>query len=447
MSNYYEILQIQPTATLAEVQSACDSQYNYWRRLVTHHEPQVVNKANQALQVLEQIRQTLTDSKKRAIYDKSLHTSLTDPQARAHVPRPGGLTPPPHLPDGRSSGTVPPVQPRSDERVDVWTCPKCNKVNALNSKFCKKCGHTVGLDCPDCSQTIEAIARFCPHCGTNVPNAVRRQQLEASLASKQVELASVEQIDPQQDEEVNNLKKTTVSAGAWMGLGLALAINLLMRWALVFQGDGLVPNLIPGSFAIGVQGVIILVLVVARRTFTFSTLVACVVGLAMIFPELWSNTAGLTSIFASLHYRLNIVLSGVYVLAVWGLGSKLARYGCWTRILTILTILFIICAIFSPFWWGEIWHLVHDYHVYLGDYQTAVSMTNVGCYLLDAILLGILVLRAWWLTHRIEHKVAVALSDKQNRMERLELEIWNLSQEIGVLQQSKERNANVLQGA
>lgn len=52
-ANYYEILNLQPTASSADIQTAFENQYNQWRRLVTHHDPKVVNQANQALQALE----------------------------------------------------------------------------------------------------------------------------------------------------------------------------------------------------------------------------------------------------------------------------------------------------------------------------------------------------------------------------------------------------------
>ena len=56
MSNYYEILNVPTTASTAEIQTAYEQQYDQWRRLVTHQDPNVVNQANQALKALETIR-------------------------------------------------------------------------------------------------------------------------------------------------------------------------------------------------------------------------------------------------------------------------------------------------------------------------------------------------------------------------------------------------------
>lgn len=424
MPTYYEILRVQTTATPAEIQTAYESQYNHWRRLVTHHEPEVVGKANQALRILEQIRHTLTDPRRRVAYDRSLYTGLTDPEAGTCAPQ----VPTPSSPSQShwsSHSTVSPAQPHADERVDVWVCPKCDKANALHSKFCKECGHTIGIDCPDCGTIIETNASFCPSCGTNVPQAVRRKELEALLTAKREEMANMEQINPQRDKEVKNLRSVTVAAGAWMSLGLVLAANLVLYWVIVSQdtyyGFGPIPLLV----VFGAQLVFILVLAIARRAFSLSSLMACLCGLTMPLDP-----------FGYYVSVLDYAVLAVYVLAVWRLGSNLARYGCWARSLVVFVILLIICSALSPFWWDIVWwELASDYQAYLGDYSTGAVLINVGCNLLGAMVLSVLSIRAWWLTRRIEHQVAAALANKRSQMERLQREIWNLSQEVNVLQQ------------
>ena len=89
MPNYYEVLKVAPTASTSEIQVAFDSQYNYWRRLVTHHEAETAQRANQALLYLERIRVTLTDPTQRTAYDLSLGGSvggLADPNAAPQNP-------------------------------------------------------------------------------------------------------------------------------------------------------------------------------------------------------------------------------------------------------------------------------------------------------------------------------------------------------------------------
>lgn len=87
MPNYYEVLKVATDANPAEIEAAYDAQYNHWRRLVTHHDPKIVHRANQALRWLEQIRTTLLDDELRTAYDARLGltpgiSGLADPQAQ-----------------------------------------------------------------------------------------------------------------------------------------------------------------------------------------------------------------------------------------------------------------------------------------------------------------------------------------------------------------------------
>jgi hypothetical protein len=162
MANYYGILKVQPTATIAEIQTACEDQYNQWRRLVTHHDPNIANQASQALQMLETIRTTLTDPSKRAGYDAGIGLShvgeLADPTAILQ-----GMPPTPPSTE-RVSETAKDLHPR----VDVWLCPQCNTPSAVGMRFCKNCGQSIGEECPNCAKMVEVGAQFCPHCGTKI---------------------------------------------------------------------------------------------------------------------------------------------------------------------------------------------------------------------------------------------------------------------------------------
>src|ERR1035437_4567587 len=75
MPTYYEIINVIPTAAQSEIELVLDAQYNKVRRLVTHQDPNVVNQANQALQLLEKIRTTLMDDGKRSAYDAAIGIS------------------------------------------------------------------------------------------------------------------------------------------------------------------------------------------------------------------------------------------------------------------------------------------------------------------------------------------------------------------------------------
>lgn len=140
---------------VAEIEAAYERRYNHWRRLVTHHDPEMVARANQALRVLERIHGTLTDPQKRAVYDASIGTGqvggLADPQAVSKVTTPPSPTETPKP----STEAVP-------RPLDAWLCPECGFASPAITRFCKECGHTLGRDCPQCGKLIEANARFCP---------------------------------------------------------------------------------------------------------------------------------------------------------------------------------------------------------------------------------------------------------------------------------------------
>ena len=187
MANYYEILKLPPTASMVEIETAIDAQYNYWRRLVTHHDPQTAQRANQALLAMETIRSTLTDPVKRSNYDTALGakvSGLADPQLTAS-PVPSMRPSPP------ASPTAPSRPDKSPERVDAWLCPHCDKANPIRSMYCQSCGAVLGQVCQQCRAVYEVKASFCPSCGETPGRITRRHELEAEIQRKQVELGSL----------------------------------------------------------------------------------------------------------------------------------------------------------------------------------------------------------------------------------------------------------------
>lgn len=210
MSNYYEILQIQPGATAPEIETACEVQYNHWRRLVTHHDSSMVAQANQALQQLEQIRTTLTDPQKRVQYDANLGLNgniggLMDPQAQSihptilPPPRPGSTNP-----SLISSGNV-------SMRVDAWVCPTCQTPNPIGTLYCVECGTQIGVACPSCQQLIPTSAKHCPKCGVNRQEAIHSleaQRLETQRQATQQHADSLKQQLTENVEVLQALKQT-----------------------------------------------------------------------------------------------------------------------------------------------------------------------------------------------------------------------------------------------
>lgn len=172
MANYYEILQIQTSASKQDIESAIDRQYNQWRRLVTHHDPTQANQATQKLALLEQMRGILTDPAKRAGYDAAIGLTgqkvggLMDPDAMQQMPSAAPYGPPGTRVPG-NTGYQPSMPP-----ADAWICTKCRAVNAIGKRFCSICGEQLGVDCPKCGKLTKATDKFCAECGCNLEEAL-----------------------------------------------------------------------------------------------------------------------------------------------------------------------------------------------------------------------------------------------------------------------------------
>jgi curved DNA-binding protein CbpA len=195
MSNYYEILELESTATQAEIKTAIDEKYAYWNSLASHHDPEMVEKASREKRQLEEIRAVLGSKAKRKKYDTGTDENI------------GGLAE-----QTRSKNAVvlmpttskPITQPRSTERLDAWVCPKCNQVNTIGQKFCCKCGGQIGEECPQCKHLSQIANAFCPRCGTNkVQVATERKQKDAlarvkilqdSIQAKRAEISIIERL-------------------------------------------------------------------------------------------------------------------------------------------------------------------------------------------------------------------------------------------------------------
>lgn len=185
MRTYYEILQLQPNASDIEILAAFDRQYDYWRRLVNHHDPAKQIEANQELQLLEKIRVALTDPNQRAAYDKQIGAAaltggLVDPNA-ARFPR-GATPPPPPI------GIRPPL-PRAGT---PWQCAKCGTQNEKGNLHCQTCGNVIGQRCPNCGVIIDIRASFCPQCGENPAEFLQKKELERQARELQLRQAQEE---------------------------------------------------------------------------------------------------------------------------------------------------------------------------------------------------------------------------------------------------------------
>jgi hypothetical protein len=198
-TTYYEILKISPTASTSEIQAAIDAQYDQWRRLVTHHKPEVVEQANQSLRILETIRATLTDPAKRAVYDASLSVGgLADPEA---VIRTHGEPPPPPL---RSSGSpgLPGTRP-----VDAWVCPQCGTTSPRGTRFCSKCRAQIGIDCPKCKKLTLKSDPYCAECGADLREELERERQERLAQEAETARLTIARAQAQIQAEQNEIAR------------------------------------------------------------------------------------------------------------------------------------------------------------------------------------------------------------------------------------------------
>jgi hypothetical protein len=250
MANYYEMLQVTPTASATEIETAYEAQYNQWRRLVTHHDPNIVNQANQALQTLEVIRDTLSDTAKRAVYDAGVGLAgpiggLADPTALLQsIQRPTPPAPPaPPAPSTPVQMTAPPAPMPV---AGLWHCGKCGTDNPPQTKFCFKCGNQLVRQCPECAKETSLIATgMCGECGYSYDAAMHRREVRIELGNLQASLATAQK-EIQETSGQSNVGQLGCGAIILL-IGLAL-LGSSLGWALVLLLFG------GGILAMGLSG-------------------------------------------------------------------------------------------------------------------------------------------------------------------------------------------------
>lgn len=222
MPNYYELLNVKPTATTPEIQVALDDKYNQYRRLVTHHDPTMVNQATQALQTIEQIREVLMSPERKAVYDETLGLSgtvvggLSDPQSTSAQPSIGmpAMVPPlAHAAQATYAST--PSAP-----LEGWLCTKCNSISQVGSLYCKSCGGEIGQTCPKCGKLYEKTAKFCPACGVN-PQKFSEEQEQARVQAQEQQRQGIRQKLSEAEAHLQNGKFGLAkdALGSFEGLG------------------------------------------------------------------------------------------------------------------------------------------------------------------------------------------------------------------------------------
>lgn len=195
MPTFYEQLNLPTTASTDEITAAIDRLYNQWRQLAVH--PEYGTQAQQQLQLLENIRATLTDPEKRATYDdmiglKEKIGGLIDPFSvltANHNQQNTYSTPPStcfsekvyckvcNKPNnirtkfcvqcGSDLQTTSPQKTYNPTDQEIWTCIKCKTKNPLKTNICRNCDYIITRHCEVCQKETPIRIENCVFCHTN----------------------------------------------------------------------------------------------------------------------------------------------------------------------------------------------------------------------------------------------------------------------------------------
>ena len=276
MTNYYEKLGIDPSASGKEIELIIDQHYERLRQLVTHHDPAIVLDTNKSLIELEKIRETLMDPNRRKSYDAQYSQNiggLVDPKISNQIfapPRPGSVN-------------------SKDERLDAWICinHNCQKANPINTIHCRFCGTEIGIYCPKCGTLTEKRNKFCQNCGVNLQIARIENEKQEQINQIEYEknLQRIAEFD-RLEKELSPLRKKanfakTLSSFWWILLG-GISGGLWII-ALIFAISVLNSPQVHNSTEI------IVIANKARKRATINLVVAGVFSLVAILITLISN--------------------------------------------------------------------------------------------------------------------------------------------------------------
>lgn len=447
MDDFYQLLQVEPTASSAEIEAAFERQYNYWRRLVTHHQQEKAAQASENLRLLENARQVLLDPSQRNAYDarRGVVGGLEDPSKRSSHPvanMPPGSAPTPPAPRPVPGAAASPSSP-SHERVDVWTCPHCRAINPPSSQFCKACGKQIGLPCANCGKMIEYAANFCAHCGAHVPTATRKKELNTALQQLSADLKGWQAHNPDQGQTRRKaeLRKTAATAMTWFGVA-ALVFVLTLPLAVSWVGRSFSEQSFTrlGWLAAGLVGWSILAMI-GQRTYVYNALRASLTGILMagiMIGERWlrpdsQSILGVHTIAASLLFLFNLILlsdSGRQVAALKPASGRkqlilLLRWCC---------AILVLAPQLTAFYLYGIRQLEFPSFPQITEMLQVLNIYSPLGYILLAILFGGIGLVAIRLISAEDTSLRSAQMKKDQAVEQIQSEIDRLNQELAFLQ-------------
>lgn len=208
MSNYYQLLNLQPTASTAEVTAA----YQRERARLSASNPEDLD---QQIQAIEEAYAVLSDSGQRAAYDRSLNANSPS-KSLVVAAQPAAIM-------------APAVSPVPLIQQECWNCGKPNPVVATN---CAYCGSQLSRPCPQCGQSVALNQTVCPRCNTFLPEYDKRRFTEAIAVDKQVQ--EERYISETRVETLEAIHTTNRNAGVvfWLVV-FALCVGLTLLAALL----------------------------------------------------------------------------------------------------------------------------------------------------------------------------------------------------------------------
>jgi len=458
--NYYEILNIQPTSPRAEIEQSLDAQYKKLRQLVTHHDPNVVNQANLGLQTLEKMRSVLIDDGRRSAYDAAINSSVgnfVDPTSNPLMTNSLSASSIRGSPPLSAPRSLPPTQASAQR---VWTCPECQSHNAVNSQFCKKCGESLASPCPECNSLVEKSSKFCTNCGVNIVKAQQKKDWEKELACSQSELSMVRRNTPILDKNLPELRKSVVVNGGWtvvaIGAGLTYLVSGLPGQLPGVNLTGLVMAL-TGDISYLSVGVTDIAVVAA----TLAILASIVIFLSIIKKISPTNgigaaVAGLLFISIPKTTQSSLIMAGgdvpsstvtaliataiIYFLIFTKIFAvvkqnferlkpyykKIPNLGClgiiFAAMLFAIPALYVLYPILLSLGAEEeVNNIVNNYELYAW-YVNAFQLFALGLVLFGYMVMG------WRTSQSIDVQYRQAVSDRSEKMEKLNKQVQSLSQ-------------------
>ena len=215
MPDHYQLLNVSPTASAEQIQSA----YHRERARLLADAGEDESRVAPALQALEQAYAVLSDPGQRAAYD----------QAR-------GLNTDRALVVGDQSSalqTTTAQAPRLEERL----CPKCGRPNPIQATMCAYCAEQISRPCPKCGNPAIVDERVCGRCGTVIAEYDQQRFMQAEARKRQIEAERIAADARVEKLEQSHGKNRVFGAVFWaFVLGLCIGVCALGGFLVFVSG-------------------------------------------------------------------------------------------------------------------------------------------------------------------------------------------------------------------